>query len=239
MMTTEEEDKAASLAAMRELGSIPELGNDMPQMQVVDSFSVENEPQEQPSPESIRAQYSPSAQSNPTAPPRAPIPMPQEQGPAMDVQLPAPQQAQQAPPRSGGGDWDFFRAATAFGGGDVGAYDAAQKERRDRPYVDEQRRLKTGDEATARADAETARAAARARLDPNSAESLQAQTDYTASLKRYAMIPGIPKSIADELTAAGANASKMSAAHIDRAFPALKDLLGTALHGADGEGRGH
>jgi len=215
----DELDNEARLAAIR---SMSEGG---------DSLATAGR-QAQPEPEAIRAMYSPAVATE-----RQPLPMPEKQaqadteGRAMNVQLPSTQQAAPSAPASRG-DWDFFRAATAFGGGDVNAYDAAQKERRNRPYVQEQRRLQASDDAQARADRERASASARARLDPLSPESKQAQDDYVNALNQYANIPGIPKSISDQLVESSANASKMSAAHIDRAFPALKDLLGTALKGA-------
>ncbi len=124
------------------------------------------------------------------------------------------------------------RGLTAFGGGDIGAYDKNRSDRENAPFVAERRRREQLDYDETRADKQAARAAARARLDPTSPESKEAQDNYIRSLASYAKIPGIPEGIANELKSAADGAPKMSAAHIDRAFPALKDLLGTALKGA-------
>lgn len=140
------------------------------------------------------------------AKPPAPSGGPAISGPGFD------QQRTQAPA------FDWRRAIVAAGKGDVRQYDANKLRREQAPALDEQRR------------------ATRARLDPMSPESKQAQDDFAAQLRMYSQIPGLPDGIRGELDAQAANVGRLSASQVERATLGVQRLLGSALRGAGIEG---
>ena len=122
------------------------------------------------------------------------------------------QQKTQAP------GFDWRRALVAAGKGDVRQYDANKLRREQAPLLEEQRR------------------SARARLDPMSPESKQAQQSFASELRMYSEVPGLPASIRGEIEAMGANVDKLSAAQIERTSANYQRLLGSTLRGVHEQG---
>ncbi len=223
-MNSELEDWEAQKAALADLSNLPDApdpsADEMAQIQPARSVSTENaDTMDRVEPRESYSADDPAAKAEFSSRP--------------DVTFSGPKQ-EELPSliKKSTAGFNLGRALTAFGGGDVGAYDARHAAMDNEPYVEEQRKLTRQDQADTRADKQRARSSAMARLDPKSPESQQAQQEYAAALASYAKIPGIPPGIAQELEASKSRAPSMSAAHIDRAFASLKELLGTALKGA-------
>lgn len=150
-------------------------------------------------------------------------------------QLPAsamPQQAPRQPRDSGGFDWG--RALTAFGGGDVGAYDTRKNRQADAPFREveqklqlEQGALKNQGMRDDQNDAGQARKSKYALVDSSSPESMQMQEQLSRTWNQTAQM--VPAQFADEFKNAAAATKGKSAAQLMQQKSALDQLLGNVF----------
>ncbi len=125
------------------------------------------------------------------------------------------------------------RGLTAFGGGDVGAYDANLRYQDEAPHRAKKHAYEASEMRDTIEGKQRNKALALARVDPASNESRQAQTDYADELKSAAELPGIPEGFKKSLLDMAASSSNMSAARIDAVRPQVTGRLNMMLKAAD------
>lgn len=156
-------------------------------------------------------------------------------------------------------EFDWGRALTAFGGGDVGALDAERKRRQEYPLQEQMNKekisalqastasenektlaLRASTEAekekiasirNSNEDAKRSSAQAESWIDPTSSESRNEQNRYARDMNALASTPGIPKSFSDYLKSASAQSADKSGAQLARERSSIDNIIGHIFAG--------
>lgn len=160
---------------------------------------------------------------------QAPTPeMPPTRGPSPDMAMGARSTTPVAPPEKSGGGFDWSRAFFAAGGGDLGAFDADRRDRRDAPAraqkAEQERQL--GQEKLNAFSLQKQKA--RDAIDPGSNNSLAAQREFAELMSgRAKQLAEKHPALAAEFEAYAKKAPSMHAAAIDRAMksPRMAEVL--------------
>lgn len=126
-----------------------------------------------------------------------------------------PQDSNTYPRKSSDGlGFDWARALTAFGGGDVGAYDANRRWQAGQGERDLDMQIKRQGMLAKQQDMQEAQRSKRALVDPASPESQEARSMFNDYAIGISNADGIPQKLADQLRAAAQSSGDMSAAQI-------------------------